>query len=427
MRRGLFYVLSITLWPASSVSQALGPSAARSEPPPMQFEWVREGPVESCKDHCREWIAARGTIGRNTPNDFEAFANDRDIRGATIVLESRGGAVGAGLALGRQLRRLGITTTVGQTLKFAGRDDRAALSPNGSCDSICVFVLLGGTHRHIPEQARVLVHQFWPSSKREDAIAGTYTAAHMISLQRTLGQVARYVSEMGVDAELLEIATRIPPWENLRTLSQDDLRRLRVHNVDNPFPIRSVTSPTEQPFAEPAVPPVIVNPVRAWTVVTRSGQQLLLRDHPLTIEGQQIGTFEISISCGVAPDNFRVEYSERRLAGDGLDRLSGVGISVRKDGSFLRASLTVDSSLPETSPDMLVSIAHGTISSIFIDAIAGAANSPLFVATSTANKVRTTTRLGRVGLDESLEKWIAGCRPSMGSNARFPEQANSGN
>ena len=98
----------------------------------MRFEWVREGPAEACRDRCREWISATGRIAVETPRDFEAFARTRDLRGATIVLDSNGGVALAGIALGRAFRRLGLTTTVGKTtlvLQPGDGQPLATLSP----------------------------------------------------------------------------------------------------------------------------------------------------------------------------------------------------------------------------------------------------------------------------------------------------------
>src|SRR5271165_3845566 len=44
---------------------------------PMRFEWVREGPQDVCREHCREWISASGMIVDATPGEFDAFAKDR--------------------------------------------------------------------------------------------------------------------------------------------------------------------------------------------------------------------------------------------------------------------------------------------------------------------------------------------------------------
>src|SRR5262249_27401053 len=172
------------------------------------------------------------------------------VRGATVVLESAGGLVDAGLALGRAFRRLGLTTTVGRTVRAApdaGGERRGTLSPRATCASMCVFALLGGARRHVPDEARVLVHQIWPGKLRDDALAATYTAGHMMRIQRELGQIARYTVEMGADIELFEIAMRIPPWEALRPLSRDELRRTHLVNADKPFGNGVVTTASAIP------------------------------------------------------------------------------------------------------------------------------------------------------------------------------------
>src|SRR5262245_58069047 len=122
-----------TVVPAPSNSPLAGPT-------PMRFEWVREGPAERCGNNCREWIAASGTIVESTVHDFEAFARARDVRGATLVLDSPGGNVVQGLALGKEFRRLDLTTSVGKAIKLSTNpNERVILSRRASCNSMCVF------------------------------------------------------------------------------------------------------------------------------------------------------------------------------------------------------------------------------------------------------------------------------------------------
>ena len=54
------------------------------------------------------------------------------------------------IALGREIRKLKLTTTVGRLVDVPGGKDegRASFSTNADCGSMCAFVLLGGiTHR----------------------------------------------------------------------------------------------------------------------------------------------------------------------------------------------------------------------------------------------------------------------------------------
>ncbi|MEX0752990.1 MAG: hypothetical protein WD073_08705, partial [Xanthobacteraceae bacterium] len=132
---------------AAAWAQLSSASAADVRALPMQFGLHREGPASVCRDRCRTWVSATGLITRDTPADFAALARQHDLRGALLVLDSSGGAVLGTLALGREIRRLGMTATVGKTQKLAedGADrGRATLSPRADCESMCAFVLLAG-------------------------------------------------------------------------------------------------------------------------------------------------------------------------------------------------------------------------------------------------------------------------------------------
>ena len=395
----------------------------------MRFEWMREGPAEKCGTQCREWISASGAIVDTTVMDFEAFAQKRDVRGVTVVLDSPGGSVVQGLALGREFRRLEIVTTVGRSLRIgaAGPDQRATLSPNATCNSMCVYVLLGGVQRHVPEEARVLVHQIWPASKRNDANATTYSAANVVAIQRVSGELGRYIVDMGADIELFEISSRIPPWEEMRALTREELRRLRVHTTDDPFgkppAVKAVAVLAPSKKTEFAV--VSLNPL-GWTIVERRGLRTLVRQHPITIEGQEIGAFEIAFTCSDKPEIFRVNYAEKRFAQNTatgiLDRVEAVGISVRQENSYFRTLLTMEDSVPMKGVTELVSRAHGTIAVSFLETavataaaegMASASQQGMIVATTTTDKVRTVIRLGQTGLAEGLRVLAANCADQL--------------
>jgi hypothetical protein len=213
----------------------------------MRFEWRREGPAGSCGANCRVWISAVGYITADTPRDFEAFAKDPNARGAVLVLDSDGGSVLGTLALGRAIRKLGMITTIGKTAPLTGGDNgdrRALLSPNGNCESMCAFLLLAGTRRYVPPEARVLVHQIWLGKKRKQALESNYSAEELNIVQRDIGRLVQYTMEMGGSGELIETALRIPPWEPLYRLSTDELQRMNLSTVDAPFS-RPVAAPAE--------------------------------------------------------------------------------------------------------------------------------------------------------------------------------------
>ena len=232
--------LATALACAAMVLCVISPPAARDDKPAsMRFEWRVEGPAEQCGTHCRTWIAATGVITEETARTFETFArNDDNVRGARLVLDSEGGSVLSALALGRAIRNFDMTTTVGRTnlLQPDGSGlARATISPNASCESMCAFILLAGTRRYVPSEARVLVHQIWLGAKSKRARETSYTADELQLVQRDVGRLVRYTAEMGGSMELIETALRVPPWEPMHRLNTDELRRMKVTTVDSLF------------------------------------------------------------------------------------------------------------------------------------------------------------------------------------------------
>jgi hypothetical protein len=144
MIRLILVLLAIAASP--STPQARG-GALEVRSLPMHFEWRQEGPVETCGKTCRSWISAVGVITSGTPAEFGGFVEGRDVRGATVVLDSDGGSTLGAMALGDMIRNLNMATTVGRTIELPegdGRASRTALSPHADCESMCAFSAAGG-------------------------------------------------------------------------------------------------------------------------------------------------------------------------------------------------------------------------------------------------------------------------------------------
>jgi hypothetical protein len=397
----IWAVLIAAATPAAAQAQAPQPPAT---PPAMRFEWVQEGPSETCGERCRSWISARGYINHNTPRIFVEFMRGRYLRGAVVVLESEGGSLGGSVGLGRLFRRLGLTTTVGHTAKVSDGGDRATLSPKAICASACAFSLLGGARRHVPAQAYVLVHQIWPFQKREDAVGANYNAQDLVVVQRELGVLARYIVEMGADIEFFEIAERIPPWENPRPISGDDLRRLRVSTVDDPF--AAVPAPSESATVASLAPNRPLDVVdRAWITRDGAGVRGISRRHPLTLEGEQIGAFELAFTC--AKDGaVNVAYNEtRHMRGGADERLAAVAVRSGKDYVILK----VQSSAADPGSSELRSTAEGAVPPALLSALTTSEGRGLAVATQTASNTRTVIHPGNTGFAEGLRRTVADC------------------
>ncbi len=246
-------------------------------PAAMRFEWRSEGPESHCGNQCRNWISAVGAIKDDTARQFEAFAKTHDVRGAALVLDSQGGSVLGALALGRAIRPLNITTTVGKIAVLAdGKDGitRVAFKPDGACESMCAFVLLGGVRRYVPAEARIRVHQIWLGNKRTRAAELSYSAEELVLVQRDIGRLAQYTIEMGGGIELIETSLRIPPWEPLYALSADEMRRMQLTTVDRLFdaePVRERSASAAAP-ADAAITPV--QPAQPASLATTSNARI---------------------------------------------------------------------------------------------------------------------------------------------------------
>jgi hypothetical protein len=215
---------------------------------PMRFNWV------ACGSDCRGWVSAVGIVTADSPQDFDEFARGRELKGATLVLDSSGGSVNDAIALGRRFRDLAMLTTVGTTIvNHAGRGDRASVAQDAYCESMCVFLLLSGKTRYVPDAAHVRVHQIWMGDRADDAKAASYTAQDMMIVERDIGRLAKYTFDMGGAGDLLSLALNVPPWEDLHELSRSELRLTHLVTTDA---VADVLPPTEVPVAEVAPKPV---------------------------------------------------------------------------------------------------------------------------------------------------------------------------
>lgn len=202
---------------------------------PMRFTWV------ACEPNCHGWFTAVGIVTGDTPKDFDEFAKSRDLNGATVVLDSSGGSVNDAIAIGRRWRKLDLRTTVGSSIELQSSSGvmKPAVLPQAYCESMCVFLLLSGKTRYVPEEAHVRVHQIWMGDRADDPKAASYTAQDLMIVQRDVGRLAKYSVEMGGSGDLLSLSLSVPPWEDLHRLTADELKLsnlVTTYQVDDVLP-----------------------------------------------------------------------------------------------------------------------------------------------------------------------------------------------
>ncbi len=415
MNRSLSVFAALTCAALNLLYPASGGASDRSQP--MHFRLRMQGPESTCGNTCKLYVAASGAITADTPAQFQTFAKNRKLAGALVVLDSDGGSVHGAIALGREIRRLGLDTTVGRLtdLKTNGNKEamRATLSPRADCESMCSFVLLAGVHRWVPAEARVMVHQIWLGDRRDDPIAANYSAEDLVLVQRDIGKLAMYTAEMGASMDMLDLALRIPPWEPMHVMTGDEISRMRVV-TETPDVSSAATVAASPPKAvvQPEAPVRLTNGVevaeitdRNWAVVDNSGVTTLARRYPLTLKGEEIGGFDLLVSCSPGKGGYEALYVEHRHEGDELPLPKTVqSVSLRAVGH--EAALKVVSS--EHREDELVTYATGKIPAALVDGFGGDGNHSMMVETQ-AGKVLTAIRIGNTGVAQSLPKLASAC------------------
>jgi hypothetical protein len=423
MGRSLFVAAALAM--ATSVLVLPWSARASDRSLPMHFDLRLQGPADICGTKCKSYISAAGAITADTPRDFIAFAQGRNLTGATVVLDSDGGSVHGAIALGREIRRLSLDTTVGRLVDLDAPklgSPRATFSPRANCESMCAFVLLAGVRRVVPPEAQVMVHQIWLGDRRDDPTAATYSAEDLVLVQRDIGRLARYTAEMGASIDMLDLSLRIPPWEPMHAMTREELQAMRVATDEPVAPTgAAVATAPATPSVQPVLP--VTNGVSAteisekrWAVVDRTGGATsLARRHPLTIEGEDIGSFDLLVSCGVGGGTYDVAYLEHRRDGDHTPLPPALGkVTMLANGQ--KAGLKIMSSERRSDLGELVTYAAGSVPAALIDGFAALGTHSLLIETASGD-VRTGIRLGNTGAQQSLPQLAASCRKAPGNRA----------
>jgi hypothetical protein len=278
-------------------------------------------------------------------------------------------------------------------------------------------VLLAGTKRIVPPEARVRVHQIWLGDRRDDAAAASYTAEDLVLVQRDIGKLAQYTIEMGGSVELLEVSLRIPPWEPMRALSRDELRRMNLDNSEfaDARPVATLAAANAAPPQNPVKRAATIAPrERGWVVAERAGVTTLTRKHPLTVEGEDLGTIEVSFACGASPDEFVVLYTEmRRVSNAAAQPLKSV--ELRLANKVVPLTLAALPAAPNAGER--VASASGTVSATVLQSFASSGLRSLVIEAASENSDLAVVRIGNTGAAANLSQFIAGCTQPVSASA----------
>jgi hypothetical protein len=257
------------------------------------------------------WVQASGRFVADTPAGFAALARTTNLRGMTVFLDSGGGNLPAGLALGRAFRAAGVNTAVGRTVTRmeGGQRVETLVTHDIGCHSACTYAFLGGVQRRVPTTVKIGVHQFSHHvDSRGQPVDAAFGLAEYRSAQEITSQLAVYVQEMGVDARLLEVAATAPFGVPIRILTNREIADLRFGQ------------PTQVPQADR-------QPV-GWSRYDRRDAPMLYRLVTRPGAGSRRVDEEMFISCGPSPDWFPTTVRAILARGERGDAVRATGVRV---------------------------------------------------------------------------------------------------
>ncbi|MFC3074954.1 hypothetical protein [Shinella pollutisoli] len=149
------------------------------------------------------YILASGSIEPDDHDRIERILHGGLADERIIAFDSPGGSLWGGVMLGQVLRLYGFSTYV---------------MPGHRCLSACFFAFVGGETRFVYPEGALGVHQFYGGA--EDTKSQKFT-------QYSTGALLAFVREMGVAAEVIEIASQTFPDE-IHVFSAEELTR---HNL----------------------------------------------------------------------------------------------------------------------------------------------------------------------------------------------------
>jgi hypothetical protein len=204
--------------------------------------YVAHGAADACGPGCADWIAAEGTVQFDTYKRLLAILDRLAGRKLPLVIHSWGESnLNVAISLGRILRDNGLDATVGSTevadctgkpdaecftLKRPGGPLDATMGPSDTgCDFTCVLVLAGAVHRNLPDGTRVILTGRFIQNR----LAPNVSAEQRESLTAHFGeQYRKYLHDMGVEPELVDIVDRIPEGGRAVLVPSSDWTRLHI-------------------------------------------------------------------------------------------------------------------------------------------------------------------------------------------------------
>lgn len=184
----------------------------------MQFQLFR--PCTGNAALCGPMLLASGEVDDGAPERLKKLLQGMNAS-PRVVFDSPGGNLVAGIELGEVIRRFGLNTALGTQYSEETPAGMVVIASDIGCYSACAYAFMGGVSRFVLDGAKFGVHQFYGA--REDHQAVTQVAVAVLS---------QYMKRMGVDRDLLDIAS-LTSSDEMTEISKADAV---LYNLDNTMP-----------------------------------------------------------------------------------------------------------------------------------------------------------------------------------------------
>ena len=183
----------------------------------------------------REYIFADGYICSDTDKKFQDFLtkNPPKAPNATVVLNSGGGDLAAGMRMGLVIRKQKLWTQVGSEFPLMIpeneniRPDAVPYIPEpaappfaGNCASACTLTFMGGVNRMINYASNYGVHQFESADPDPNAKTESETEA-------AAAAIVAYLSEMGVSPNYMVYMVK-KTGNDVTNLTMSQMQQLNI-------------------------------------------------------------------------------------------------------------------------------------------------------------------------------------------------------
>jgi len=183
---------------------------------PMQVIIATDG-RPGCEPDCARWIAADGEIGPGTAGLFQRVFKTLGKTKLPVFISSNGGSVEAAIAVGRQIRKLGLDVAVERTVfpkcetggfgcdpgPLKDGDKGRPEAARAFCASSCVFILAAGVERVVPSYGFVGVHQII-EFQRFNRVRRLFQVQRRLENGRPVEVSRKLISEKTVSSSIVE-------------------------------------------------------------------------------------------------------------------------------------------------------------------------------------------------------------------------------